>query len=47
MTFGGGDGGQYNCWSRDADVVAHEIMHGITEKGSNLHVSYESGVSLS
>ena len=43
MTYGDGDGTTFIPLSRDADVVAHELTHGVTERISNLIYSYESG----
>lgn len=43
MTYGDGDGVTFVPLSQDADVVAHELTHGVTERESNLIYSYESG----
>lgn len=43
MTYGDGDGTTFSPLSQDADVVAHELTHGVTERSSNLVYSYESG----
>ena len=43
MTYGDGDGNVFIELSRDADVVAHELTHGVTQFTSNLIYSYESG----
>lgn len=43
MTYGDGDGTNFVPLSQDADVVAHELTHGVTEYSSNLIYSYESG----
>ena len=43
MTYGDGDGVTFIPLSQDADVVAHELTHGVTENESGLIYSYESG----
>jgi len=43
MTYGDGDGVTFDPLSQDADVVAHELTHGITEYTSGLVYSRESG----
>ena len=43
MTYGDGDGTTFAPLSQDADVVAHELTHGVTEFTSGLIYSYESG----
>ena len=43
MTYGDGDGVTFIPLSQDADVVAHELTHGVTERSSNLVYSNESG----
>jgi bacillolysin len=43
MTYGDGDGVTFVPLSQDADVVAHELTHGVTERSSNLVYSNESG----
>lgn len=43
MTYGDGDGVVRHSFSQDADVVAHELMHGITEHTSGLIYQGESG----
>ena len=43
MTYGDGDGSTFIALSRDADVVAHELTHGVTERSSNLIYANESG----
>ena len=43
MTYGDGDGVVFIPLSQDADVVAHELTHGVTERTSNLVYSNESG----
>ena len=43
MTYGDGDGSTFAPLSQDADVVAHELTHGVTEFTSSLIYSYESG----
>ena len=43
MTYGDGDGTTFIALSRDADVVAHELTHGVTERSSNLIYQNESG----
>ena len=43
MTYGNGDSTKYYYFSRAIDVVAHEMMHGITQYTSNLINKYESG----
>ncbi len=43
MTYGDGDGVTFIPLSQDADVVAHELTHGVTERSSGLIYSNESG----
>ena len=43
MTYGDGDGVVFVPLSQDADVVAHELTHGVTSNESNLIYSNESG----
>ena len=43
MTYGDGDGVTFIPLSQDADVVAHELTHGVTERSSGLIYQYESG----
>lgn len=43
MTYGDGDGSTFVPLSQDADVVAHELTHGVTERSSGLIYSNESG----
>ncbi len=43
MTYGDGDGVTFKPLSEDADVVAHELTHGVTSNESNLIYSNESG----
>lgn len=43
MTYGDGDGTTFIPLSQDADVVAHELTHGVTERSSNLIYANESG----
>jgi len=43
MTYGDGDGFTFDPLSQDADVVGHELTHGVTERSSNLTYSGESG----
>lgn len=43
MTYGDGDGVTFVPLSQDADVVAHELTHGVTSSESNLIYSNESG----
>ena len=43
MTYGDGDGVTFIPLSQDADVVAHELTHGVTEYSSNLVYANESG----
>jgi len=43
MTYGDGDGVTFIPLSQDADVVAHELTHGVTERTSGLIYQYESG----
>ena len=43
MTYGDGDGVTFIELSRDADVVAHELTHGVTERSSGLIYQNESG----
>ncbi len=43
MTYGDGDGTTFVPLSQDADVVAHELTHGVTGFTSNLIYSNESG----
>jgi bacillolysin len=43
MTYGDGDGNIFDPLSQDADVVGHELTHGVTQHGSNLVYRDESG----
>jgi hypothetical protein len=43
MTYGDGDGTTFIPLSQDADVVAHELTHGVTERTSGLVYQNESG----
>ncbi len=43
MWYGDGDGVNFGPLSEDADVVAHELTHGVTEKTSGLIYANESG----
>jgi len=43
MTYGDGDGTTFIAFSQDADVVGHELSHGVTERTSGLIYSGESG----
>lgn len=43
MTYGDGDGTTFIPLSQDADVVGHELTHGVTESESGLIYSDESG----
>ncbi|NCF73322.1 MAG: peptidase M4 family protein [Gammaproteobacteria bacterium] len=43
MTYGDGDGVTFIPLSQDADVVAHELTHGVTERSSGLIYASESG----
>jgi vibriolysin len=43
MTYGDGDGVTFIPLSQDADVVGHELTHGVTERSSNLVYADESG----
>jgi Zn-dependent metalloprotease len=43
MTYGTGDRTTYYPFSRGCDVVAHEMMHGITQRTSGLRYVNESG----
>ncbi len=43
MTYGDGDGSTFVPLSQDADVVAHELTHGVTERSSGLIYQNESG----
>ena len=43
MTYGDGDGVTFIPFSQDADVVAHELTHGVTEHSSGLIYQNESG----
>jgi vibriolysin len=43
MTYGDGDGTTFIPLSQDADVVAHELTHGVTERTSGLIYQNESG----
>lgn len=43
MTYGDGDGVTFAPLSQDADVVAHELTHGVTERTSGLIYQNESG----
>jgi bacillolysin len=46
MTYGDGDGTTFQPLSQDADVVAHELTHGVTGKTSGLIYRGESGGTL-
>ena len=43
MTYGNGDTTKYYHFSRGIDMVAHELMHGITQYTSNLSFKNEPG----
>ncbi len=43
MVYGDGDGSTFIALSRDLDVVAHELTHGVTSNESNLIYSNQSG----
>jgi len=43
MTYGDGDGVTFIPLSQDADVVGHELTHGVTERTSGLIYQGESG----
>jgi vibriolysin len=43
MTYGDGDGVTFIPLSQGADVVAHELTHGVTERSSGLIYQNESG----
>jgi bacillolysin len=43
MVYGDGDGSLFDPLSQDADVVAHELTHGVTQYGSGLVYRDESG----
>lgn len=43
MTYGDGDGVTFDPLSLDADVVAHELTHGVTERTSGLIYRNQSG----
>lgn len=43
MVYGDGDGSTFIALSRDLDVVAHELTHGVTNNESNLVYQNESG----
>jgi bacillolysin len=43
MVYGDGDGSTFDPFSQSADIVAHELTHGITEYGSGLYYQNESG----
>jgi bacillolysin len=43
MVYGDGDGSYFDPLSQDADVVAHELTHGVTQYGSGLVYRDESG----
>jgi Zn-dependent metalloprotease len=43
MTYGDGDGGAFTSFTRDPDVVAHELTHGVTQHTSNLQYVGQSG----
>lgn len=43
MTYGDGDGSTFIPLSQDADVVAHELTHGVTEYTSGLIYQQQSG----
>ncbi|HLO14693.1 MAG TPA: M4 family metallopeptidase [Anaerolineales bacterium] len=43
MTYGDGDGAVFTIFTKDPDVVAHELTHGVTQHTSNLIYSDQSG----
>ena len=43
MTYGDGDGAIFTNFTKDADVVAHELTHGVTQHTSNLIYYGQSG----
>lgn len=43
MVYGDGDGSTFIALSRDLDVVAHELTHGVTDNESDLIYQNESG----
>jgi bacillolysin len=43
MTYGDGDGTTFGPFSLDADIVGHELTHGVTERTSGLIYWGESG----
>ena len=43
MVFGDGDGEIFNRFTRQIDIIGHELTHGITEFESGLHYSGQSG----
>ena len=45
MTYGDGDGVTFIPLSQDADVVSHELTHGVTQNESNLIYQNESGAN--
>jgi bacillolysin len=46
MVYGDGDGTNFAPFSQDADVVAHELTHGVTQYTSDLLYIGESGGKL-
>jgi bacillolysin/thermolysin len=43
MTYGDGDGVKFSPLGNASDVVAHEMMHGITERSAGLRYQRQSG----
>ena len=43
MVFGDGDSEIFEDFTRSADVIAHELTHGVTQHTANLPYAYQSG----
>lgn len=43
MVFGGGDGEIFDDFTKDLDVIGHELTHAVTQYTANLEYSHQSG----
>lgn len=43
MVFGGGDGHVFDDFTKDLDVIGHELTHAVTQYTANLEYSHQSG----
>lgn len=43
MVFGGGDGKVFDDFTKDLDVIGHELTHAVTQYTANLEYSHQSG----